>query len=379
MKLLALLALIGAVTIGRETPDDTATPRLPWPHQRPNLSEEARRQLVNSVFVINNFGAYAAGQSQEQAYFHDGIDIVLPERTPIFAVADGIVRVAGGVAPNGLVVIEDADRPGWGWWYVHVSAFRVRVGDRVTAGTELAGIDFPNGLQHLHLSRGFMDPGDNWRSFATPNYVEPLSYFDYVDDTAPVVEKPFRYFPNQSNREIIGPSPLIVSGSVDIVAGMRDGGAVTRGLVGRTDYGESHVPIRAEVSIASIASPNAPLWRHAAFDFSKTILRWWSPDRLNMPEIFYTLFKWRPLLASAPPGNQGRTTQYLILTNRGANHDGLRRFDPSDAEPAWQTDAVDTAGRRIFPDGEYIVTVTATDVRGNTTTERDRVLVRNNP
>ena len=50
------------------------------------------------------------------------------------------------------------------------------------------------------------------------------------------------------------------------------------------------------------------------------------------------------------------------------NCDGTGEFglvDPADQDYAWNTVAKDSNGDPLFPDGEYLITVTAYDFKGN--------------
>lgn len=373
-RLLCGCVCVVLLVVRPAAPQSAERQSLRWPQEPPAASHE---EFVRSVFVINNFGAYAAGPTPDLVYFHDGIDISLANGTRIYAVADGVVRAVRTLAPNGIVVLSDIDDPSWGWFYTHVSDPRVRVGDTVRRGTELAVVDFSPGVPHLHLGRGFLTDNVNWSDPSAPNYVDPLPSFDFPDDEAPVIQTPFHYFLNESDKEFPSGDPTPVSGRVDIVAGMRDGGRFARGDIGPLrDYGDSHAPRRGEVSIASAERPDVPIWRHVGFDFSRFILRWQFRTQLFMPDLFFTIYKWKPLLDSTPVRN-GRLFAYFILTNRGVGEEELRRIDPSDGAASWNTAETDARGRPLFPDGEYVVTVQATDDHGNESRARDRVFVRN--
>lgn len=71
------------------------------------------------------------------AKFHTGVDLSVPEGTPVKAVADGVVRRASEDAVNGKVVIIEHGR-GVSTAYCHNSFLRVVTGQKVKAGDVIA-------------------------------------------------------------------------------------------------------------------------------------------------------------------------------------------------------------------------------------------------
>ncbi len=86
---------------------------------------------VTSPFGWRNHPTLGRGQ------FHTGVDLSVPEGTPVKAVADGVVRRASEDAVNGRVVIIDHGR-GVSTAYCHNSFLRVTTGQHVTAGDVIA-------------------------------------------------------------------------------------------------------------------------------------------------------------------------------------------------------------------------------------------------
>jgi murein DD-endopeptidase MepM/ murein hydrolase activator NlpD len=72
-----------------------------------------------------------------QPQFHPGVDLAVPEGTPVHAVAPGVVRRASEDALNGRIVIIDHGF-GVATAYCHNSELLVTVGQRVEAGTVLS-------------------------------------------------------------------------------------------------------------------------------------------------------------------------------------------------------------------------------------------------
>ena len=82
--------------------------------------------------VVKRFGAGASGERS------DGIKIAVPLRTPVKAVADGVVAYVGdGIAAlGGLVIVKHGD--GWASVYGHTAKLLVRRGQSVKRGQPVA-------------------------------------------------------------------------------------------------------------------------------------------------------------------------------------------------------------------------------------------------
>lgn len=88
------------------------------------------------------------------ARFHQGIDIVMPKRTPVLAMAPGTVAYARlSSDPTGnIVVITHAG--GWTSRYMHLDSRAVKTGETVERGQVIGyvGSTGGSGVNHLHLS-----------------------------------------------------------------------------------------------------------------------------------------------------------------------------------------------------------------------------------
>ncbi len=85
-----------------------------------------------------------------EAYFHvphQGMDIVVPQGSPVRSAADGIVFLARDGGAKGFSYILIGHRDGYATLYGHLSAFAVKTGDEVTQG-QLIG--FSGGTPGTH-------------------------------------------------------------------------------------------------------------------------------------------------------------------------------------------------------------------------------------
>lgn len=83
---------------------------------------------------------------------HTGVDIGVPEGTPVCAPADGVVVQAGPLEHWGYAVTVDHGC-GWSTFFAHLSGVAVRRGERVAAGTCLSwsGSSGVSTGPHVHL------------------------------------------------------------------------------------------------------------------------------------------------------------------------------------------------------------------------------------
>ncbi|MEO0092207.1 MAG: M23 family metallopeptidase [candidate division WOR-3 bacterium] len=116
-------------------------------------------------WLSSGFG-YRRSPWSGKSEFHEGIDIVAPAGTPIFATADGRVRSAGYKAGWGQYVEIDH---GFGYltFYAHCQTVRVRTGQNVKRGEVIATVGRTGSATGNHLHYGIKVAG---------NWVNPLNY-----------------------------------------------------------------------------------------------------------------------------------------------------------------------------------------------------------
>ena len=163
---------------------------------------------INSVF-----GPRPLFSENDRYDFHRGLDIATPIGTPVFAIADGVVRIAGDHPSYSDPLVQLRHfRPGetscgnagcYHSNYMHLSNVVVNVGDQVSKG-QLVGYtgESSSGFDHLHFEIRDALPADPFSSWQTDaiNPAGVLPYqssetanisFDSVDTTDP--DNPISY------------------------------------------------------------------------------------------------------------------------------------------------------------------------------------------
>ncbi len=107
--------------------------------------------IANYAKISSPFGTRRSYDGGPFTSYHEGTDFAIPEGTPIYAPADGVVMLAEPLAVRGNAVIIDH---GWGVYsgLYHLKSFNVTVGQFVHQG-DLVAISDNTGLStgaHLH-------------------------------------------------------------------------------------------------------------------------------------------------------------------------------------------------------------------------------------
>lgn len=144
--------------------------------------------------VSSGFGPRLKASESFRYDFHRGVDLEAPFGTPVLAVDDGVVRIAGDHDAYDDLVVQVAHGPGGGLvcdrspeacafsTSMHLSDVAVAEGDVVRAGDVIgySGIS-ESGFEHLHFE---IRQGGVWQRHA----VDPLAWLGHGDAAAPVVE-----------------------------------------------------------------------------------------------------------------------------------------------------------------------------------------------
>lgn len=142
-------------------------PRVP--HPGPGRGPHA--PLAGSVRAGSGFG-WRTDPITKQTAFHRGLDLPVPEGTPVHAPLDGVVErvdrdgVGRGVV-NGHAVLLRAG--GYRWAFLHLSSVAVRAGQKVQRGQILGRTGQTGRTTGPHLHIQVYDP--------TGRLVDPLSVY----------------------------------------------------------------------------------------------------------------------------------------------------------------------------------------------------------
>lgn len=355
--------------------------RLPWPQHDPGWEQARYDSMLADLWVINNFGQYQGSSERSSLYLHNALDIVLPNGTPVRAVAPGrVVAEFGRSEFFRTLIVEDEDQPGYGWGYTHINHFRVWPGDDVHRGTVLGLVHF-HGLPHVHLSRFKLEPGAVWGGLAGLLAMHPDTFFVFTDTEPPVFEgRGFRYVRHGTDSAFIAAEPggtVTISGDVDVVVGLRDPGQWTREYLpgwGPDGFGNRHSVTRIEYEIAGPAGVHVSA---VAIDLMATLLPAVSSRQVGLTLALYQHYESVDPPAPSPGHHNARFAYYVITNSDGLEPEPGTVLDPADRGHAWRTGASDESGRPLFPNGEYVITVTAYDSRGNASSRSEAVLVEN--
>ncbi len=342
--------------------------KLPWPHQPPGLTAAQVEQFNRSVWVINNFPLFQADERGDWCYLHGGLDIVTTNGAPIYAIKGGWVK---SVTHSAVTVADAKDEsPSYGWSFAHLGRIKVHEGDFVAQGTQLGVVEF-TGLPHTHLDKVFSRGGywSSWRYICFPD-----DHFTFEDQEPPTIETPFYFFEHDSDR-MVQPQPngtIAVRGDIDIVVAMRDGGRFAHSQ--ESGFGDRLAVARIEYRIAPAENTNQAR-SFLSFDFRKSRFLA-GTDFSGRPlgtAIAKMVYKHWSFFGNAPGGD--RNLSYYIISHGPANAPATE-LEPALASNCWHTAAL-TKGAPAYPDGDYIITVTAFDSHENSASKSMRVSVDN--
>ncbi len=354
---------------------------LPWPQHDPAWNLAQYDSMLTDLWVVNNFGQYQGSPDGRVLYLHDALDVVLPNGTPVHSIVPGTVVASMGSSEfYRTLIVEDADRPGFGWGYTHIYDFEVAVGDTVHQGTKLGRVNFL-GLPHVHLTRMKLRPGTEWNDFDNVLAKHPDAYFAFADTEPPAFEPGgFRYVRHGTDSAFVASEPggmVTVSGNVSIVVGLRDPGEWTMStptVDQPAGFGNRHSVTRVEYEIEG---PEGVAFSAVAFDLSTMYLPLSGLEQRQRALTLYQMYHAVDPPAPNPGHYNARFSFYVITNSDGRESDGFRELDPADREHAWRTVALDRDGAPAFPNGVYRITVTAFDSRGNASHRSETVRVQN--
>jgi murein DD-endopeptidase MepM/ murein hydrolase activator NlpD len=112
-----------------------------------NFPRAWQKNVIPSLWPVNGKVTSRFGEREDpfsgEGAFHTGVDISVPDGTPVHAAADGIVYHAEYAGRYGRVVIIDHGN-GMRTWYAHLSHFEVIPGQEIRRG-EVIGMSGASG------------------------------------------------------------------------------------------------------------------------------------------------------------------------------------------------------------------------------------------
>lgn len=305
--------------------------------------ENYEHPIGNSYGEIQQYG--------DTAYLHPGVDFLGDDYEEVYAVHDGYVKaiLTTGGDPYWRIAIanEDSDTEAEGYLYAHLneSSFTVAVGDFVQAG-QLIGTLYPwdyYDFTHVHYARikssGFTWQGD-WWTVDNPQ----VDTTNLIDSTAPVFNQittnQMFAFRDESGNYL---DSQHLNGSFDILVDCYD--------QTNSDWKIDIWEIDFEITKAD--EPEIPLYFKFSFayDFSLDTYGESSWDAMILNTIYSRDEQYFSL------GNYEERTYFHLITNNDNNAD----IDV--------TDAANIFDSTQFSDGNYLLTVTARDASGNSSSE----------
>lgn len=96
-------------------------------------------------------GTISSPFGQRRSGFHKGMDIAVPNGTPIYAADDGVVSFSGwnGTGFGNLVIIDHGD--GFMTYYAHCSSLYVTAGQTVTKGQNICAVGLTGNTSGYHV------------------------------------------------------------------------------------------------------------------------------------------------------------------------------------------------------------------------------------
>ncbi len=333
--------------------------KLPYPHHNPAFTANQYEQMRSTTWIMNNFSMYQGDDEGSQyMYLHDGLDFMLNDGTPVYAVKAGIVRDTS----SGSITVEDDTAVGTGWQMAHLTLDpRLKPGDTLRQG-QYVGVVAPQ-QGHTHFNYIARATSGSWYLSTFSMY--PNDLFDLPDRSPPVFDSTLRFFQNASDTEIKANSGL--HGKVDIVVAARDV--------------SSNYPVNSKSRCAPalfemtiLNADNKPLWTHQS-NLRKLIL---TPpflgDKVVARREVELMFKKPNLMETASWTQKGYL--WWNLTNL-PQHLIPKTISQRDEDSYWDTQAKDANGNPIFPNGLYTIRITATDAAGNQASMQETVSVKN--
>ena len=333
--------------------------KLPFPQHAPNMTVTQYEQMRSSLWILNNFGMYqGSDDGRSSMYLHDGLDFMLPDGSPVYAVRTGVIRDISG----DIIAVDDPAKPDTGWQMAHLVVDpRLKVGTQVWQGQYVGSI--LKGNSHTHFNYVQRSATGSW--FRDTISLYPNHLFTLPDEQKPEFNSGLRYFKNASEVEI-NPSQGIY-GKVDIVLAMRD-----LSPNHPANYVSRSAPAKFEIRVSDLQGQLK--WQHQSQLQNIQLTPPFLGDA-NTAKIEANLLFKRPDLLETGSWTK-KAYLWWVLTNL-PDHAAPQKISARDEDLSWDTAAKNSQGGAVFPNGLYSVTIIASDQNGNVGQLQETVRINN--
>jgi len=317
-RLLAATAVIGLLV-----PAGAAFAAYPWPI-KPFHVQHPIRGFFGDPRTVYLDGLLAGGFDGPGSFsFHQGVDIAAPDGTPIYAIANGTAHYLGASTLN-LVTRDNVT-----FQYFHIVSI-VGEGQQVRVSKTILGYVQPP-FGHVHITE--ID-GSRVVNPLQPGHLTP-----YRDRTKPTIRQIL-----VRNGSGIQEAPLGLCGRVELDADAYDTPPVP--VPGAFD-GLPVAPAYVRWRLSRLGGSTVVPWKTTA-DFRKTL-----------------------------PPNSAFWAVYAKGTYQNVPRFGAQQYDAMPGRYLFLlAGSFDTAS---IPNGAYVITVRASDERGNTAIATQRISILNAP
>lgn len=338
--------------------------KLPYPHHNPEYTQEEYDNMMNHLWIADNFGDYVCQQYVTESYISTGLKVYAGDKTPIFSIVNGIVRIKNSYdLEKSFIVIEDLDKPGYAWKYEGLENFLYQIGDFVEKGSQI-GRTNSSAEGFYKISRIKNNVGVEWGRQSWV-YINPQENFDFIDTQPPIRDRKIKLYKGNTLEtfEDTGiPRTYIVYGNVDIVFNAHDVGEYTDPGF-ETGYNPDIDNTGITKYECELINQQGDKKYLQSYDFRKI--------ELTGDETFDIYYN-----RNITPHTFDEDVNYrkfCILTNvKQVDGKLLINFDYS-----WDTAQKDADGNPLYPNGKYVMTIRAYDFKGNFCTRIDTLLIRN--
>jgi len=318
---------------------------IPWP-----LAPNGQHEVGNTYGEYQNYGS---------SYPHPGVDVMGSPGQPVYAVKAGVVKAiltTSGSYHWRIAIGAPGAGTTEGYLYAHVDqpTIVVSVGQTVSQGQYLGNlVPWPVAeFEHCHFAR-IRDTGTQWQGLwmcvDNPHSDLPSTEPDWPA-FEPAVGLQLLAFCN--NETAVYQNPTSLHGAVDIIAHVGDR------IAGNWVCSVQEI----RYTIFPFGHPDQPVVDNklaVRFDMALDTYTGGSND-LMLVDLFYK----QDAVCNSLGDYDGREFFHIIT-----NSDGNEVYQESDRWQAWDT--------ATLLDGQYVVRVSASDVKGNTTSASMTVTTAN--